>query len=62
MSEERKLSFGSDYKSNYNIPPLENWKNMRKYYLEKDGVDIGDFPIMDEAEEKALDESLAFLM
>ena len=44
MTESNKLRFGSDYNYNYEKPPEENWKEMRKYYLKKKGLDIGDFP------------------
>jgi len=61
MEDKRKIRFGSGYKSNYNIPPEENWKNMREYYLQKDGRDIGDYPVYTEEERKEIEKELEFL-
>jgi len=61
MSEEKKLRFGNGYKDNRNIPPLENWKKKKEFYLKK-GLDIGDYPVMTEAEEKEVSKELAFLV
>jgi hypothetical protein len=51
MTESKIIRLGSGYNFNFKKPPLENWKDMKEYYA-KEGIDIGDFPVMTE-EEKA---------
>jgi len=59
MSDDRKIRFGYGYDYNHKIPPFENWKNMKEFYLKDRGLDIGDFPVMTETEVKEIAEKLA---
>jgi len=58
MAESKKVLFGSDYNYDFQKSPLENWKDMKEYYLEKKGLDIGDFPVMTKEEEEELSKQL----
>jgi hypothetical protein len=58
VQENRKLKFGSGcFKWDYKEAPLENWEKAKRYYAKK-GMDIGDFPVMTEDEEKELAKQL----
>jgi hypothetical protein len=57
MTESKKIRFGSSYDFNFKKPPLENWKDMREFYT-KEGLDIGDFPVMTEEEKAELAKQL----
>jgi len=62
MSDKKEIKFGSGYQNNWKIPPLENWKNKKEYYLKTEDRDIGDYPVLSEAEEKEIAKELAFLI
>ena len=63
MADERKIKFGSDnaYNYDYSISSLDNWRKMKAHYLETEGRDIGDFPVLTEEEDKELEKNLAFI-
>jgi hypothetical protein len=61
MAKGKKLKFGSGYKHDFKKPPLEDWKEAKEYYLKNEGLDIGDYPVLTNEEEKELTEKLEFL-
>jgi len=57
MIESQIIKFGSDYEYNFTKNTLENWQDMREYYLSKK-LDIGDYPVMTDDEMVKLAEEI----
>jgi hypothetical protein len=61
MAKGKKLKFSSDFKYNFKKNPIENWREMKEYYLKEKDLDIGDYPVLTNEEEKELEKQLEFL-